>query len=80
LPTKPLTNVQIDKAKSMCQAEGYFADIDGDVTGAGWVIGVESIALFQAATQGIKTSLIPTGVGTDLYKAMFPKNGSVLDL
>jgi acyl CoA:acetate/3-ketoacid CoA transferase alpha subunit len=35
---------------------------------------VESHELFLAAASGIPTALIPTGLGTDLYRMMFPNN------
>jgi len=46
---------------------------------AGWIIGVESLKLYQGAIQGIKSTLIPTGVGTSLFKKLFPYS-SILKL
>jgi hypothetical protein len=39
---------------------------------ADWVIGVENEYLFEAVRLGIKTTLIPTGLGTNLYKFLSP--------
>ena len=44
-----------------------------------WVIGVENEFLFEAIRLGIKTTLIPTGLGTRLYKFMCP-HGEILEL
>jgi hypothetical protein len=41
---------------------------------ASLVVGVENEYLFLAASRACETILIPTGVGTELYKKMFPKN------
>jgi hypothetical protein len=38
------------------------------------VIGVENEYLFLAAGMGKDTYLVPTGLGTELYKKMFPEN------
>lgn len=38
----------------------------------GWVIGVENEFLFEAVRRGIKTTLIPTGFGNNLYKLLSP--------
>jgi len=40
---------------------------------AGWVVSVEQAALYEAAARGIKTTLVPTGIGQKLYQTMFPK-------
>lgn len=42
------------------------------IESAGWVIGAENEYTFLAASKGIRTSLIPSGFGTDLFKLMFP--------
>ena len=69
LPTKSLTEAQVEEAKRYAAQQGYI--LSNNINLAGWVIGVESEALFQAAANGIKTTLIPTGLGTLLYKNMF---------
>lgn len=39
---------------------------------ADWVIGVENEYLFEAVRRNIKTSLIPTGIGANIYKLLAP--------
>lgn len=41
---------------------------------ASFVAGVENEYLFLAAARGVDTLLVPTGVGAELYKKMFPNN------
>jgi hypothetical protein len=60
--------------------EGYNVWVDPHPSSskdAGWVIGVENEALFRAAIDGQRTSLVPTGIGTAVYQNMFPA-GEVL--
>lgn len=76
-PTKSLTKPQISKLKDMVVTEGY--KIGEGLEEAGWVIGVESEELFEAAGKGIKTTLVKTGTGHNLYKKMFPQ-GEVISL
>ena len=58
--------------------QGYQVQIEGEMNGAGWVIGVENEYLFQAVFQGIKTSLVPTGIGTEFYKSL--SDGEIIDI
>jgi hypothetical protein len=69
-PAKPLDKSQIEKLK--LKASGMFIEIDTDISGAGLVMGVESPELCEAAAKGIETVLVPTGVGSRLYKKLFP--------
>lgn len=78
-PTKTLSGDQIQKAIQHIQKNGYEPEINGSIESAGWVVGVENEQLFQAAAAGKKTTLIPTGLGTRLFKEMFPK-GELLTL
>lgn len=39
---------------------------------ASWVVGAENEYVFMAAAAGVKTTLIPTGPGTELFRTMFP--------
>ena len=68
LPTKNLTSKEIDK---LISKYGNF-NITNNVEGADWVIGVESVGLVKAAMLGIRTTLIPTGIGMNFYKKIFP--------
>lgn len=76
LPTKPMTKDQINQEIQLAIDRGYYTEIfDGDynkLNEAGFVIGVECAGLFEAACRGIKTKLIPTGIGTKLFNLMFP--------
>lgn len=79
IPVKSLTGVQIKKAIEYCRENGQEPIINGSIQNAGWVIGVECDQLYKAASLGIKTTLIPTGFGENLFKKMFP-HGQILDL
>lgn len=79
LPTKTLSAAQIQTAIQYIQKNGYEPEINGQIESAGWVVGVENEHLFQAAADGKRTTLIPTGLGASLFKAMFP-NGELLQL
>ncbi len=58
----------------MGRKAGYETEINGNLETAGWVIGVENRFIWEAAALGIKTTLIETGIGTNLYRKMFPQN------
>jgi len=79
LPTKTLSASQIQKAIQYIQNKGFNPEINGSIETAGWVVGVENEHLFNAAANGKRTTLIPTGLGTELFKSMFP-NGELLTL
>ena len=72
-PTMPIERNNLNHLKARIESQGYRAEVRKDIKNAGWVVGVESVQLFEAAAQGIRTTLVPTGVGTRLYKHMFPK-------
>ena len=78
-PTKPLEEKQVMALKRIAAQQGVQAEVDTDVKNAGMVMGVESGGLFQAASEGISTTLVPTGLGTRLYKSMFPQ-GRILEI
>ena len=77
-PVKSMSHSQKEAALKMAINQGFEPEITTNVLNAGWVIGVESGPFYLAASKGIKTSLIPTGLGTSLYEKMF--NGDTLDL
>jgi len=77
LPTGNLGTQEINDLERTARAKGFSVSFDSGIEGAGWVVGVESPQIFEAAGRGVRTTLVPTGVGTRLYKAMFP-NGVVL--
>lgn len=76
-PTKPLEIAQIETLKKMARDNGFEPVLDETIKNAGLVMGVESPDLFEAAGRGIETVLVPTGLGTRLYKGMF-SNGIVM--
>jgi len=74
-PTKVMSEDQIARCRSDALYDGYQVWVNpgpGALDSAGWVVGVESPVLFEAAGMGIRTTLVPTGIGTQLYKLMFP--------
>lgn len=72
-PTVSLEQDKIKILKSIGSQEGFECFLDDDVSDAGLVMGVESWGLFEAASRGVRTKLWPTGLGTWLYKTMFPR-------
>ena len=71
-PTKYLSNKEIQLLEKEANSEGYQV-ISGDVSDeVGWVIGPENEQVFRAAAQGIKTTLVESGLGTELYQKLFP--------
>ena len=74
LPTNSIDEKQIELLKAKAITQGYEPQISKQIEGAGWVIVVESEPLFMAAIMGIRTTLIPTGLGTNFYQKLFPLN------
>ncbi|MCK9459697.1 MAG: hypothetical protein M0R80_08665 [Proteobacteria bacterium] len=68
LPTKSMPDV--DKLIKWVISKGF--SVSENVSEADWVVGTENEQLFVAAIQGVKTTLVPTGLGTELYKRLFP--------
>lgn len=79
LPTRSLTASETEEWRAMICAEGCNCIVDGDISQAQYVIGVESDKLFEAGAKGCRVSLIPTGIGENLFKRMYPK-GKVLKI
>jgi hypothetical protein len=72
-PTQPLKPSQTKDLERLAKSQGFEPEVNTDVSNASLVMGVESVGLFEAAAQGIPTKLVPTGLGTRLYRCMFPK-------
>lgn len=72
-PTVSLEKRYVDKLVKIATSEGFEPVFDQVVENAGLVMGVECYQLYLAASKGIDTRLVPTGIGTRLYKKMFPK-------
>jgi hypothetical protein len=73
-PTKSLTEEQIKKLTKIYKNQGFQVEIDGKLDFNSMIIGVENEQLFLAASNNAKTILINTGIGSNLFKKMFPKN------
>jgi hypothetical protein len=73
LPTRPLSDNEILQLRSFVARQGYQPKIGGKIEDLTWVIGPENEHVFGAASLGIRTTLIENGLGTDLFKQMFPK-------
>jgi hypothetical protein len=70
LSIKPIPN--IEQIKNWVSSKGFIPTVSDNISQAGWVVGAENEQLFTAAVKGIKTTLLPTGLGTALYKKLFP--------
>jgi len=76
LPTRCIETAGILGLKRLLVEKGYEPiDQTNDI---GCVAGVESEFLYTSAIRGLMTYLVPTGIGTELYREMFP-NRSVLE-
>ena len=71
-PTRPMERERFRLLMSKIHNDGYDIELNTNINNASLVAGVESVQLFEAAAQGIRTILVPTGVGENLYKTMFP--------
>ncbi len=71
-PTKSLSDTVVSQYAQIFDKKGFDVDIEGEIEGAGFVIGVECLKLYKAAKNGIPTKLIPTGIGEKLFYEMFP--------
>ncbi len=69
-PTTDLNAKQIELIKQIAIKEGY--NITDQAINFDWIIGVESPILFESAKNGIRATLVETGVGTTLFQKMFP--------
>jgi hypothetical protein len=76
-PTKSLTDSQVSHLEKLAKRLGYHPELNTDVENTGLVMGVEGTEFYKAALAGVETKLVPTGVGTRLYKMMFP-GGEIL--
>lgn len=74
IPTHSLSPDVVNSIKSYCSDQGYTVQTEGNMDGAGWVVGVENEQIYLAGFKGVKTSLVPTGIGTEFYKQLFGDN------
>jgi len=71
LPTKSLTDTQLQKVINHVKSKNLNPVVEGELESAGYVIGVENEYTALAPIKGIKTTLIPTGIGENLYKSIY---------
>ena len=76
-PTTNMMEKEISFLKKYISEKGYEPQVDADIENAGFVAGVENPDLFEAAYRGIKTALLPTGKGENLYRSLVP-NGEII--
>jgi len=77
---KSLTAPEINKLQQMALLQGYDVEVNGDVVGASWVIGVENLKFYMAAIAGTRITLIPTGFGANFFQKAFPHGEIMSDL
>jgi hypothetical protein len=78
--TGSLTNLEIQKLRSKLVSRGFQVELDCWVAGAGMVAGVESEYLYRGLECGMKTALIPTGLGTGLYLALAGDAAEIIEV
>ena len=66
-----VTNFQNTKVEKYVVSKNMQPVINGNLDLTTWAIGVENEFTALAPTQGIKTTLIPTGIGENLYKSLY---------
>lgn len=77
-PVKSLTKEEVLKIEKYVKTQG-FVIVPNETANVDWVIGVESEMLCKTANKGIKTTLIPSGLGTNFLKKIYPSL-EVLDI
>ena len=69
---RSLNHYQIKSAIELAELKNCTIAINEPYANYDWVIGVENEQLYEAAAEGKKVTLIPTGIGENLFKKMFP--------
>lgn len=70
-PVRSLTKEDITKIERFVKNKG-FTIVSEENENIDWIIGVENEILCKAANKGIKTTLIPSGLGTNFLKKIYP--------
>lgn len=70
-PTKNLEEIQIEKIKKHLENKGIHVEVNKPTNNFNWIVSVENEDLFIAAQHNKKITLIPSGIGTNLFKKMF---------
>ncbi|RTK96608.1 MAG: hypothetical protein EKK64_03220 [Neisseriaceae bacterium] len=78
-PTKNLNEEQIKKIQSYLSNRGIHVEIDKPTEKFNWIVSVENEELFSSVNKNKKITLIPSGVGTNLFKKMF-ESPDILDI
>lgn len=71
-PTKNLNEFEISKLVKIANSKNFNYSLDVNVLNPSMVLGVESVELVNAAINGQDVYLTNTGLGTELYKKLFP--------
>lgn len=71
LPTRSLNAEQLTKVEQYVISNNMQPAINGGLESAACVIGVENEYTSLAPIKGIKTILVPTGIGENLYKSLY---------
>ena len=71
-PVRSLNHYQIKSAIELAELKNCTIAINEPYANYDWVIGVENEQIYEAAAEGKKVTLIPTGIGENLFKKMFP--------
>ena len=79
-PASSFTPSQIETLVRIAHDRGYHPKVAAstdEIDSAAWVVGAENEYVFLAAARGIRSVLMPSGPGTELYRTMFP-HGEIL--
>jgi len=72
-PVRELTGLQISNIIKFIKNCGCNPAINEKINNFDWVVSVENEFLYEAASSGKRTTLIPTGFGENLFRRMFPQ-------
>jgi hypothetical protein len=78
-PNRSLNHKQIKEVTEYVRSQGCELAINKPHESFKWIISVENEFLYQAASSGKRVTLIPTGIGENLFRSMFP-DGEILNL
>jgi len=70
----PNKKINYKKLENKFKNMGFTVFENGGFEDAGLVVGMETEDFYEASFNGIKTILIPSGVGENFFKKLFPNN------
>lgn len=74
-PNRPLNSTQIIKAENFIKEKKCVPLLNPEINDKlDFIIGVENEITYEIAALGVKTYLVPTGNGENLFLKMFPSN------